>query len=300
MHYLCTIYAPFMHHLYHLYTILPFMLLFDPFDTLCIGKLEQDDNLNGNENLINSDQNLNNYDNSNQASNQHSQSSNQHLQNQDDSRPTTPIDWIHTAKETSQEHLTDELFEQLRLELNDDFNFSQRQAIVDYILKDPQERKRLKIKQIPIEFQTPCIRAPVPWHSVIKPARNSLVNKLHRSNPVMQGLQNLFFKEFHDTRFIRIDDLKVPCAAEMLSAQIVTHCREALEHLEENWIPAASSLLRENKHLWQNLVPTRDNDVKSIKAFFETVSTLMSIQLRYIIENSVNDFVKYVTVCQIG
>jgi len=53
----------------------------------------------------------------------------------------------------------------------------------------------------------------------------------------------------------------------------VTHCREALEHLEENWIPAAASLLRDNKHLWQNLVPTRDNDVKSIKAFFETVGT---------------------------
>ena len=110
----------------------------------------------------------------------------------------------------------------------------------------------------------------------------------------MQELQDIFFKEFCETRFIRIDDLKVPCPPELLSAQIVTHCREALEHLEENWIPAAASLLRENKHLWQNLVPTRDNDVKSIKSFFETVGTLMSIQLRYIIENSVNDFVEYV------
>ncbi|CAE1273282.1 DNAH [Acanthosepion pharaonis] len=48
--------------------------------------------------------------------------------------------------------------------VNDDYEFSLRKAIVDYILKDPKEKARLHIAWIPQSFPQRVIRSPVPWH----------------------------------------------------------------------------------------------------------------------------------------
>jgi len=79
------------------------------------------------------------------------------------SRPTTPEHWIHTAKDTSKETITDDIVADLEAEISQDFEQSQRKAIVSYILEDPEERKRIKIQTIPkfhqANHQSPCAMA---------------------------------------------------------------------------------------------------------------------------------------------
>lgn len=68
-------------------------------------------------------------------------------------------------------------------------------VIVDYILMDPMERKRLFIESIPHMFPQRVIRAPVPWHSVYRNAKKWNKEHLHIVNPMMLSLKDLWFQE---------------------------------------------------------------------------------------------------------
>ena len=66
---------------------------------------------------------------------------------------------------------------------------------VDYILKDPDERARVKVKWTPPSFPQHVIRAPIPWHVEYQMAKD--YNNLHLfiTNPMMQELQVLWYRE---------------------------------------------------------------------------------------------------------
>merc|ERR1711970_539290 len=100
----------------------------------------------------------------------------------------------------------------------------------------------------------------------------------------MPKLQNLFYDDYINTRFVQTEKLTVPCTPENLISQVQEQCSSTLSFLKNDWIPACSQLLLENKESWQHLIPQRDNDTKNIHAFFESVSALMSLQLRHIVE----------------
>lgn len=68
-------------------------------------------------------------------------------------------------------------------------------VIVDYILMDPEERKRLFINRIPCLFPQRVIRAPVPWHSVYRNAKKWNEEHLHTVNSMMLSLEELWFSE---------------------------------------------------------------------------------------------------------
>jgi dynein heavy chain len=68
-------------------------------------------------------------------------------------------------------------------------------VLVDYILMDPMERKRLFIESIPRVFPLRVIRAPVPWHNVYQNAKKWNEEHLHIVNPMMLNLKELWFSE---------------------------------------------------------------------------------------------------------
>lgn len=67
--------------------------------------------------------------------------------------------------------------------------------LVDYILMDPDERKRLFIHSIPRPFPQRVIRAPVPWHNVYQEVKCWNEKHLFMVNPMMLTLQQLWFTE---------------------------------------------------------------------------------------------------------
>jgi dynein heavy chain, axonemal len=81
----------------------------------------------------------------------------------------------------------------LEPEIIDDYKRSIRSAIVDYILMDSNERKRLSIETFPREFPILCVRAPVPWHQSKITANHLVRHNLFIGNEILRDIQDLWF-----------------------------------------------------------------------------------------------------------
>ncbi|VDP26914.1 unnamed protein product [Schistosoma margrebowiei] len=69
-------------------------------------------------------------------------------------------------------------------------------SLVDYILLDPEERKRLFIESLPIPYPNFVIRAPVPWHTTRKKAYEFCKQYLFTIGPIPLALQKIWCTEY--------------------------------------------------------------------------------------------------------
>ncbi|XP_053412126.1 dynein axonemal heavy chain 3 [Nycticebus coucang] len=189
------------------------------------------------------------------------------------------------------------LLEALVLEKENDYYSSLMKSIVDYILMDPKERKRLFIKSVPRMFPQRVIRAPVPWHSVYRSAKKWNEEHLHIVNPMMLHLKELWFTEFRDLRFVRTAELlegKLPLLPQEYQDEIQKHCMEARQVLLSKWIPTCAQLFVTRKDHWVHLAPKNDYDSsRNIEEYFASVASFMSLQLRELVIKSLEDLVSF-------
>jgi dynein heavy chain len=80
----------------------------------------------------------------------------------------------------------------METEVISNYNQSIRKVILDYVLLDPEERKRLNIQTYPIDYPPIIIRAPVPWHCTFVISSQMLDHKLFILNPVFLCLRDLW------------------------------------------------------------------------------------------------------------
>ncbi|MGH0118801.1 UNVERIFIED_CONTAM: hypothetical protein FKN15_062263 [Acipenser sinensis] len=198
----------------------------------------------------------------------------------------------------------EKLQEQLTEEIHNDYDFSLRKGMVDYILKDPSERTRLFIASIPHLFPQRIIRAPVPWSSSFRDAKNWNETHLFNVNPMMLELQQLWCKEFAALRFVMLEALFSACLP-LLPVEfedlIRKQCLAARTTLQTKWIPACVSLFITHKVQWLQLVPQSDHDsVNLIHEFFACAASLMSLQLRGMVINSLQDLLSFFAVHEDG
>lgn len=149
---------------------------------------------------------------------------------------------VRISKLISNSLLTSPFLEPLLVALVDekenDYYGSLMKSIVDYILMDPMERKRLFIDSVPRMFPQRVIRAPVPWHSAYRNAKKWNEEHLHSVNPMMLSLKDLWFTEFQDLRFVRTAELlagKLPLQPDEYWIAIQNHCQEARQILLNKW-----------------------------------------------------------------
>ncbi|XP_027467991.1 dynein heavy chain 3, axonemal [Zalophus californianus] len=182
-------------------------------------------------------------------------------------------------------------------EKENDYYSSLMKSIVDYILMDPTERKRLFIENIPRMFPRRVIRAPVPWHSVYRNAKKWNEEHLHTVNPMMLNLKELWFKEFRDLRFVRTAELlagKLPLQPHEYRDVIQKHCMEARQILLNKWIPTCAQLFISQKERWVHFAPKSDYDSsRNIEEYFASVASFMSLQLRDLVIKSLEDLVSF-------
>ncbi len=88
------------------------------------------------------------------------------------------------------------LRQNLHEEILDDYKLSLKKAIIDYILKDSNEMKRLKIGSVPRPLPQRAIRAPVPWKESVRCAKDAQSQQLFISNTVMTELQSLWYNKW--------------------------------------------------------------------------------------------------------
>ncbi|XP_055265604.1 dynein axonemal heavy chain 3 [Moschus berezovskii] len=182
-------------------------------------------------------------------------------------------------------------------EKENDYYRSLMKSVVDYILMDPMERKRLFIQSIPRAFPQRVIRAPVPWHSVYRNAKKWNEEHLHTVNPMMLSLKQLWFSEFRDLRFVRTAELlagKLPLQPHEYQDVIQKHCMEARQILINKWIPTCAQLFVSQKEQWIHFAPKSDYDSsRNIEEYFASVASFMSLQLRELVINSLKDLVSF-------
>ncbi|XP_055507859.1 dynein axonemal heavy chain 3 [Leucoraja erinacea] len=189
-------------------------------------------------------------------------------------------------------------------EVNNDYNSSLRKAIVDYILKDPSERMRLFISSVPRPFPQRVIRAPVPWHNDNTKARAWNESHLFVDNPMMNLLQQLWRTKFNDFRFVRVKEINtedLPLLPQEFEGLVRKHCAEAHNILETIWIPTCANLFIAHKENWMHLVPQNDCDsTQQVKEFFACAASIMSLQLRGAVIESLEDLLSFFTVHKDG
>ncbi|XP_072798825.1 dynein axonemal heavy chain 3 isoform X1 [Vicugna pacos] len=182
-------------------------------------------------------------------------------------------------------------------EKENDYYSSLMKSIVDYILMDPTERKRLFIESIPRTFPQRVIRAPVPWHSVYRSAKKWNEEHLYTVNPMILSLKELWFAEFRDLRFVRTAELlagKLPLLPHEYQNVIQKHCREARQILLSKWIPTCAQLFVSRKEHWVCFAPKSEYDSSyNIEEYFASVASFMSLQLRELVIKSLEDLVSF-------
>nr|XP_034492395.1 dynein heavy chain 3, axonemal [Marmota flaviventris] len=183
----------------------------------------------------------------------------------------------------------------LEEEKENDYYSSLMKSIVDYILMDPLEKKRLFIDSIPRVFPQRVIRAPVPWHATYRNNKKWNEEHLHTVNPMMLILKNLWFEEFKDLRFVRTAEIlegKLPLQPSEYWEVIQNHCLEARQVLLTKWIPTCAQLFVSQKEHWIRFAPKSDYDSsRSIEEYFASVASFMSLQLRELVIKSLEDLV---------
>lgn len=64
-----------------------------------------------------------------------------------------------------------------------------------------------------------------------------------------------------------------------------------------SWIPTCAKLFVDYNELWQDLVPPGEYDnTELIQEFFACVASLMSLQLRSMVINSIKDFLDFLRI----
>jgi len=122
----------------------------------------------------------------------------------------------------------------LKEEIHTYYDRAIRQAIVDYILLDPNERQRVKIQHVPKTFRLRTIRAPIAWHDTMDQTKKNLLMALHANNPIMTSLQTLWDETYAHQRLVSYQDLiqaslpMIPHDFEKFIEQRVNQMRQTL------------------------------------------------------------------------
>ncbi|ESO89088.1 hypothetical protein LOTGIDRAFT_210054 [Lottia gigantea] len=189
-------------------------------------------------------------------------------------------------------------------EIHEDHRQSIRKSIVDYILKDPEEKERLFIAWTPKPFPQRLIRAPVPWHDMYQRMKSYNGTYLFITNPIMLALQNVWFDKFAHQRFVNLKELlnaDLPLLPSEFESLVKKQCWEAHEVLRKEWVPTCAKLFIDMKDTWEYLVPQNEVDSTELVAeFFSCVAALMSIQLRSMVINSLADFLAFFQIHEAG
>ncbi|KAL7390222.1 hypothetical protein ABVT39_017308 [Epinephelus coioides] len=187
----------------------------------------------------------------------------------------------------------------LEEEVKEAYYFWLKRSIVDYILMDPAERQRLSISSVPKPFPRRVICAPVPWETTYKEARMWQSQHLFTVNPIMVLLQNVWLSRFSSLRFVRLEDLSstsLPLLPSEFEDFVQRQCETTRDELVQNWLPQCVTLFDTFKDLWLPLIPKGMQTVPvRVQEFFSCVAALMSLQLRTLVTESLQDLLHFFT-----
>ncbi|GLG98287.1 Dynein heavy chain, cytoplasmic, partial [Gryllus bimaculatus] len=193
----------------------------------------------------------------------------------------------------------EELIFKLEAEIKNDWNLSLRQAILEYILLDPDEWTRLDIYTYPIPYGIVIIRAPVPWHNNYVISKQLISHKLFIGNDVLLRIRDLWSQSFSHllvvpTETIR-EQLALPCQWEDLNSLVDKCCSDINRILNNEWLPKCAEIFLEMKSSWEYLVPQKMGEsLLLVQTFFDSASSLVALEVRDLILKSLMELLSFI------
>ncbi|XP_032391909.1 dynein heavy chain 3, axonemal isoform X2 [Etheostoma spectabile] len=192
----------------------------------------------------------------------------------------------------------------LEEEVKRDYDFSLKENIVNYILMDPSERQRLSISSVPKPFPRRVIRSPVPWAASYKEVQTWQSRHLFTISHIMVLLQDVWLNNFSSLRFVRLEDLfstSLPLLPSEFEEFVQRQCQTTREELIQKWLPHCASLFDTLEDLDLPLLPKSEHLAPvSVQEFFSCVAALMSLQLRSLVVESLQDLLYFFTLHEGG
>ncbi|XP_054015460.1 dynein axonemal heavy chain 3-like [Hylaeus anthracinus] len=184
----------------------------------------------------------------------------------------------------------DEHIEQLKLEIIDIYKQYLQYTILDCIILDIDERRRLRIEQSPVEYPVLIIRAPLPWHQSKLLAEHFMLHNLFIGNEILIDIQDLYFFKYQDMMIFSIEDIgNLPISAFDIESKVILLCDKAMNKLIKEWLADIAEIFLEKKCTWSCLVEEHYNaSTALIERYFLSVNTLLSKQLRMIVMKTLN------------
>ncbi|XP_047365165.1 dynein axonemal heavy chain 3-like isoform X3 [Vespa velutina] len=193
------------------------------------------------------------------------------------------------------------IIKKLEGEIIDDYKKSLCYSIVNYILLDADERKRLLIETMPIEYPVLVIRAPVPWHQYKILAEHFMEHNLFITNEILKDIRDLWFSKYYNIMILQIQDLGTfPVAATEIESKINELCNNAVNILTKKWLADVADIFFKKKYAWSGLFEKELHASTSlIEKYFRAVNSLLSRQLRIMVLKTIqhlrNFFMQYRT-----
>ncbi|XP_037908989.1 dynein heavy chain 3, axonemal [Hermetia illucens] len=189
------------------------------------------------------------------------------------------------------------------IDLQEDYRHHVKRAFLRYILKSENERKRLQLEMEPPEFPIMTIRAPIPWKARIQVATNRLDQILMVTHPVLQAINALWHQLYHDILIFNAAMLyrdEIPLNADQITDLVNNSCLVARDVLINDWLPRVADLVDAMRKSWEDLVAWDTSYGGRAEILFECIHSLMSLQLRGLIQRSVDHLFRAIDVYKEG
>jgi hypothetical protein len=178
-------------------------------------------------------------------------------------------------------------------------------AILDYVLMNPTERRRLELLNPPVDNATVLTPHPqrltaVPhsWFEFVGEARDAFESSSTLCEPSLLQVLGLW-QEFHDLLTVDIpevtDSVKVITIDEFEAMQN-NHRDEVKQTFKNRWHTAVAKAIRSNTlvnmALLESDAPAAQRNLKMTQSIFESLATLMVAQLRGVVTRSVQAYLE--------
>ncbi|XP_071332600.1 dynein axonemal heavy chain 12 [Trachinotus anak] len=208
-----------------------------------------------------------------------------------ESRPFTPIQqqWLDSIvsrvpvklKESPE---TNKLLQELCMEVSNDFRNVIVKHTVDTILRDPQIEGPISEKQT--ANQTKILDFSQPWHDSFIRSCKMVKTNLHILHPVMKTVLDISYMTFSALVLVDLSGCRAsgPVDCKSLQNKMAVECKRTEDRIMNTWFPKVIHLLTSKETL---------NGVKEEKlvSFYDCASTLISNQLKSLLQTSVEEFV---------
>ncbi|XP_029937135.1 dynein heavy chain 7, axonemal [Myripristis murdjan] len=177
--------------------------------------------------------------------------------------------------------------EQLSDEIRDDYLFSVKKSVVDFVFRDSRKSDE-DSKELP-PHRAELMVLPQLWNKSFARAQRRMRNNLHAINPAMLQVLDLWHVSFKKLRLIDVEEFhsrEEPIELSAFQRIVTIHIHKASSILYNKWLPEVQSIYQRGK---RKLVPSNSNMTR-LQSFFNCVAALMTSQLQSLALDSMRDY----------